>query len=249
MVPPENFLRTQATENTMRRLLALGTLLLTAPATVSAQTVLDFEGVSTAYPFVSTTVGDFYNGGLSGGGNTGTNYGISFGANALGVCLNTIGFSCTNASRGGAGDPASAQTGLFFLDGDGTFMNVAAGFSTGFSFFYSSVNYSGSVLLYDGLDGAGTLLASIDLTPTLSTCGPEYAAAFCPLVAAGTTFVGLARSVAWGGVANQIVFDDVTLGSATPGNPSDVVPEPATMTLLATGLAGMAAARKKRRTA
>jgi len=37
-------------------------------------------------------------------------------------------------------------------------------------------------------------------------------------------------------------FDNVALGA-----PSEVVPEPATMTLLATGLAGMAAARRKKR--
>jgi hypothetical protein len=38
-------------------------------------------------------------------------------------------------------------------------------------------------------------------------------------------------------------------GNVLLGTPSDVVPEPATMTLLATGLAGMAAARRRKRRA
>jgi hypothetical protein len=233
----------------MRTTAKLLTLMMVAPVVASAQ-VLTFEGVNTNYPSSGyATVGDFYNGGLSGDGNTGTNYGISFGSNALGICLNSIGAVCSNTSRGGLGDPASERTGLFFLEGDQTFMNVASGFSTGFSFYYSAIGQGGSVLVYDDLNGTGNLLATIALTVTPSDCPPGYSAGFCPFFAAGTTFVGLAKSVAWGGVADQIVFDDVTLGSSTPGNPSDVVPEPATMTLLATGLLGMAAARKKRRTA
>jgi hypothetical protein len=234
----------------MRRTTALFALLLAAPAAASAQVVLTFEGIGPSYPFANDqSIGDFYNGGTSGFGTTGTDYGISFGSNALAVCLNSTDIFCSSASRGGFGDPTSANSALFWTSGTETFMNVAAGFSTGFSFFYTARNQGGSVLVYDDLNGTGNILATIILPTTLGTCDPAYFAPFCPFVAAGSTFNGIAKSVAWGGVADQIAFDDVTLGSDTPGNPSDVVPEPATMTLLATGLAGMAAARKRRKTA
>ncbi len=235
----------------MRKFAASMLLLLAIPAAASAQ-ILTFEGVNSTHPTPNdyATVGGFYNGGVSGDGTSGTNYGISFTNNALGICLNTPGALCSNTSRGGLGDPNSARTGLFWLAGTETFMNVSAGFTGGFSFLYSAVNQGGNVTVWDDVNGSGNLLTTLVLGVTPSTCDVGiYQADFCSFVAAGSTFVGTAKSVAWGGVANQIVFDDVTLGSDVPGNPGDVVPEPATMTLLATGLAGMAASRRKRRSA
>jgi hypothetical protein len=39
-------------------------------------------------------------------------------------------------------------------------------------------------------------------------------------------FSGIAKSIGFGGVANQIVFDDVTFGSATPGPGTEGAPGP-----------------------
>ena len=51
--------------------------------------VLDFEGID-SYPNANNTqILDFYNGGTSSNGSSGTNYGVSFGSNALNICLNT----------------------------------------------------------------------------------------------------------------------------------------------------------------
>lgn len=182
-----------------------------------AITVLDFEGVNATYPSGYANVQNFYNGGTSSDGTSGTNFGIGFTANALAICLNTPGISCSNTSRGGLGNPASALGALFFLDGAETFMNVPAGFDTGFSFFYTAPNQPGTVSVFDGLNGTGNLLATLNLPTTLSGCDSSFGAGFCPFFASGIGFSGIAQSISFAGVANQVVFDDVTFGQHHPG--------------------------------
>lgn len=215
---------------------------------VSAQAqVLDFENIASSYPSGNNTlVQGFYNGGTSSAGTSGTNYGIEFSSNALAICLNTPGVSCSNTSRGGLGNPSSARGGLFFLTGSETYMNRNAGFMNGFSFFYSAANTGGSFSVWSGLNGTGDLLASLSLGTTPSTCGSEYSAGFCPFVAAGVNFAGVAKSVTFAGAANQIVFDDVTFGNSKPGVS---VPEPASAALLAAGMAGLVGVARRRRKA
>ncbi|HUG22060.1 PEP-CTERM sorting domain-containing protein [Piscinibacter sp.] len=220
-------------------------LACTAGTANAATIVLDFEGVNATYPSGYAFVQDFYNGGTSSDGTSGTNFGVGFSGNAQAICLNTPGTSCSNTSRGGLGDPDSDKGGLFFLSGSETFMNVAAGFDTGFSFFYSAANVAGSVSVYDGLNGTGNLLATLALPTTPSTCGSEYNAGFCPFVASGIGFAGTAMSVSFAGVANQVVFDDVTFGSVTPGVPA--IPEPETYALMLAGLGVVAMVARRRK--
>ncbi len=210
-----------------------------------AITVLDFEGIG-PYPNNNDIfVADYYNGGAASNGSIGPAYGISFDAPALLVCLNTTTTFCSNASHGGSGDPSSELSGLFFLTSNAITMNVTAGFDTGFSFNYSAVNNPGSVSVYDGLDGTGSLLTSFNLPTTPSGSCIAYGASFCPFFPVGVSFSGTAMSVVFAGVGNQIAFDDITFGSATPG-PNPTVPEPTTIGMVGTA-AAVAAFRLRRR--
>jgi len=223
-----------------------GIALVAVATPAMAAVTLNFENINASYPSSTfAEVRNFYNGGTSSAGTTGTNYGISFGSNALAICLNTLSGSCSNTSRGGVGDPGSQRGGLFFLSGTETFLNYAAGFDTGFSFNYVGA-FTGSVGVYDGLNGTGNLLGSVATAPNLGSC-PGYSAGFCPFSPAGVNFAGTARSISFGGVANQIVFDDVTFGSSTPG--VSAVPEPASwaMMLLGFGFVGGALRSGKRK--
>src|ERR1017187_6457894 len=179
---------------------------------------LTFEGIGDEQP-----VGNYYNGGA------GTNYGIQFGSDSLAI------ISDQNGGTGNFNEEPSCCTALFFLTGPGDIMDVAAGFTTGFSFYYSAVNNAGSVSVYSGLDGTGTLLASLTLPVTgdgsgLLGCGGTN---FCPFTPIGVTFAGTAESVNFTGTANQIAFDNVTLGASTPGSGS--TPEPGAFSLLGLG--------------
>jgi hypothetical protein len=203
---------------------------------------LTFEGIAPYPNGSSVQILNYYNGGTSSIGTSGTNYGISFPSNALLICLNTLGVSCSNTSRGGLGDPASQKGALFFLSGSSTFLNDPGGFTTGFSFNYTAVNVPGSIQVYSGVNGTGTLLATLALPTTpFDACAPGYSADFCPFVPIGVTFSGTAESINFSGDANQIVFDDVTFGSSTPGT----TPEPSTLLLFGTSLLGLAPFRRK----
>lgn len=186
-----------------------------APSAQAASVVLTFEGVGD-----NVAVGDFYDGGAGG------DLGIGF-VNAFGL---------VDGDNGGGGNFAnepSASTVLYFTSGSASTMNVAAGFTTGFSFFYSSAN-AASVSVYSGLNGTGALLASLSLMSQNNLdCAGDPTGAYCNWTPIGVTFAGIAQSVAFGGSANFVAFDNITLGAATPGG--GVVPEPATWAMMLLG--------------
>src|SRR5450755_4788115 len=100
-------------------------VVMTAGSAMAAVVDLTFENIA-PYPWNSATtfIQQFYNGGTSSVGTTGPNFGVSFPANALNICLNDLSTICSNTSRGGLGDPKSQQGALFFLSGTNTFVDV-----------------------------------------------------------------------------------------------------------------------------
>ena len=192
--------------------------LFAASSTVgmAATTVLTFEGLQN-----QEAVMNYYNGGLGGNGSgPGPNYGVVFSSNALAIIDSDAG------GTGNFGGEPSPSTILFFLSGGAATLNYAAGFDTGFSFYYSAVNQPGFINVYDDVDAGGNLLATLQL-PVTPSDGGDPTGAFSPFFPIGVGFQGIAKSVDFGGTANQIGFDNITFGSETPGGGNGVIPEPA----------------------
>jgi len=228
----------------VRRLLISTAVLMAGLSLVmpaqAATIVLDFEGVGDG-----ASVDDFYNGGTDSFGNSGLDYGISFSRTSLGIVDIDAG------GNGNFGNEPSPDTVLFFLNGGAATMNVDAGFDAGFSFFYAADAFNaGSVVVYDGLNATGNILANLSLTPNGGNCaGDPNGLPFCQFDPFGVSFAGIARSVDFAGVANQIAFDNITLGSAIPdpGPISPSVPEPATWAMLLMGFGVVGGVLRRRR--
>ena len=170
------------------------------PKALDGSVTLTFEGLAD-----QEAVASYYAGGKgSAGSGPGPNYGVTFSANALACIDFTAGGSCTYV-----GEP-SAPTHMNFVSGSAATMNVNSGFTTGFSFYYAA-NQAGQVIVYDGANASGNVLATLSLpaSPPTEAGTPSWA----PF---GVTFSGTAHSVDFGGAENYIAFDNITLGIETP---------------------------------
>jgi hypothetical protein len=212
----------------------LGSSLVASAGTVT----LNMQGLQD-----NESINNYFNGGLGGNGSgPGPSDGIVFSSNSLAL-ISTL--------QGGGGNFQSNPSGgpiAYFVSGGADTMDVAAGFTTGFSFYYSSAE-AGSVDVYSGLDGTGTLLASVPLVAQFSTgCITGATTTFCTWSPVGVTFSGTAESVNFGGVANEVGFDSITLGASDPGTSgqSGVTPEPSSLVLFGSGLLGLVGAVRRK---
>ncbi len=141
--------------------LVLTLAMVFATNSLASSIVLNFSGLQDLEQILN-----FYDGGFGGmGSGPGPDFDITFGPDALALI---------DADAGGTGNFAnepSPDSIAFFLTGPGVIMNVANGFTTGFSFFYSGDFVVGSVTVYDGLNGTGNLLATLELPPNAQLCG------------------------------------------------------------------------------
>jgi PEP-CTERM motif len=177
--------------------------------------VLTFEGLQNG-----ELIQNYYNGGTGSlGSGPGPNFGVTFSGDSLALISSAAG------GTGNFSNNPSGDTVAYFLSGPGDVMDVAAGFTTGFSFFYSAAE-AGSVTVWSGLDGTGTELAMISLATTTNP--------YTVWVPTGVSFSGTAESVVFGGAADFIGFDNVTLGAASP------TPEPSTWAMMLLGFASLA---------
>jgi PEP-CTERM motif len=206
---------------------ALGSALSAGAAVIT----LDFEGIGS-----QASINNFYNGGTDSQGNSGVNYGVAFGSNALG-------FRESDPAANFA-LPPSAETIMFFLTGTAV-LNYAPGFDTGFSFWYTTTGFTGSVQVYDGLDATGNLLGSISLAAL--GAGPVPGDPFSNWAIGSLEFNGMARSVNFGGTVNQVGYDNITFGSTNPVTPPVGVPEPGSLALVGIAMAALVAGVRRRK--
>lgn len=201
-------------------------LLLSASLAYANSELLNFNSLQNDQP-----VGNFYNG--AGPGNT-PNYGVTFSSNIFGLRPTSV---------GGAGNfsPDPTASPAIFINGAGPnvtgSMNVANGFSSGINFFYTAA-FQETVTVWSGTNGTGTVLATITLSANNAGCvGPAY----CNWSNIGVSFTGTGESVTFTGTGNGIGISDITIGQSTTA-----VPEPSSIYLLGSGLAGLCS-RKIRR--
>jgi hypothetical protein len=184
--------------------------------------VLDFEGVANFAP-----VGNFYEG-----------VGVTFSGTTLAL---------VDADAGGSGNFAnepSPNTIMFFTDANNAVLNNSNGFTTGFSFFYTS-STAATINVWDGLNATGNLLASLNVVAQFNVgCSGDPSGSFCNFTAVGVNFAGTAQSIDFGGTASQTGYDNITFGSSTPVT---AVPELGTWAMMILGFAGLGGMMHRRR--
>lgn len=175
---------------------------------------LTFEGLNDG-----EAVLEFYNGGTGSAGSIGPNVGVSFSASAQAFIFGSL--------------APSPVTVLQFAGGSG-FLNIPGGADAteGFSFYYGAADGPVTVTLYSDEDGGGSVLATLNLDPSIFPL---------PLFDIAGVFTSqTVKSVFFSGPEGTL-YDTVTFGG-------QVLPEPGSASLMLAGGALLLLVRRRTRT-
>jgi hypothetical protein len=201
---------------------------------------MNFQGVNATSTQSGNEVLNYYNGGISQVGTTGgaaLDFGIAFGSGG-------VADSVLASSANFTANPSASNDVLFFkptgVSAANDSVNDAAGF-TALSFNYSSQATADSVSFYSGVNGTGSLLATVSLGDNTGTSfGCTAAKAYCKWTASTTTLGAgqVAESAVFNGATGSVYFDSLAVTA---------VPEPGPWALTALGLVAVAAGLRARR--
>ena len=209
----------------------------------ATKVTMDFDGLTGAAPVLGPGeyATNYYNGGCgssySGGSVScgGPDYGVVWSANAVAFAQPGLTARYTGVANAPSGPNVLGIDKNIFGQPSGILMSVAAGFDTSLSFWYStSALYSGVfVTVYDGVDGTGSVLATVNLDATAGYCvaGAQFSC-WNPLT---LDFDGTAHSVRfYDDLSNprQFLLDNVSFNMSGSG---PTVPEPATIGMFGLG--------------
>ncbi len=231
---------------------ALAVALVSAMAfagVTSATTVtMDFDGLNGSGEWAA----NYYDGGCgssySGGSVTcgGPDYGVDWSANAVAFAQPSLVARYLGVANAPSGDNVLGIDKNIFRQPPGMVMNVAAGFDTSLSFWYTTAALQSDIFVtvYDGVDGTGSILTTLNLdsTPGYCVAGFQFSC-WDPLT---VNFDGTAHSVRFYTTFSnprQFLLDSVSFDKAAVP-----VPEPAAIGIFGLGalLIGLFAGLRRR---
>ena len=136
--------------------------------------------------------------------------GFDLSANALAI---------VSAQQGGSGNfidplinPGQVARGITYDEGQSIIINVGNGFGQKFSFRYASPFAEHQVTIYDGVNGTGNVLASVQLPRTTDSNLTPGAYILESNPSSNLLFQGIGKSVILGNQPNKLVIGDITFG-------------------------------------
>ncbi|MEG4090313.1 SdrD B-like domain-containing protein [Microcoleus sp. Pol12B4] len=136
--------------------------------------------------------------------------GFDLSANALAI---------VSAQQGGSGNfidplinPGQVARGITYDEGQSIIINVGNGFDQKFSFRYASPFAEHQVTIYEGVNGTGNVLASVQLPRTTDSNLTPGAYILESNSSSNLLFQGIGKSVTLGNQPNKLVIGDITFG-------------------------------------